>query len=72
MRLFPLEPERLGDVLVGGQYGSKGKGNVCAYLAKDYEVLVRVGGPDAGHTRGPVSRAYLAVDKHPPIENFDP
>ena len=34
LRLFPpLEPERTVDVLVGGQYGSEGKGNVCAYLA---------------------------------------
>jgi adenylosuccinate synthase len=49
LNLFPHEPERLVDVLVGGQYGSEGKGNVCAHLAKDYEVLVRVGGPNAGH-----------------------
>ena len=48
-RLFPAEPERTVDVVVGGQYGSEGKGNVCAYLARDYEVLVRVGGPNAGH-----------------------
>ena len=49
LRLFPAEPERTVDVVVGGQYGSEGKGNVCAYLAHDYEVLVRVGGPNAGH-----------------------
>jgi adenylosuccinate synthase len=41
--------ERLVDVIVGGQYGSEGKGNVCAYLAGDYQVLMRVGGPNAGH-----------------------
>lgn len=34
----------------GGQYGSEGKGHVAAYLAKEYDVLVRVGGPNAGHT----------------------
>jgi len=38
------------DVLVGGQYGSEGKGNVVAFLAPEYDVLVRVGGPNAGHT----------------------
>jgi adenylosuccinate synthase len=49
LKLFPLEPEELVDVLVGGQYGSEGKGNVCAHLAKDYDILMRVGGPNAGH-----------------------
>ncbi len=39
----------LVDVIVGGQYGSEGKGNVVAHLAKGYGVLVRVGGPNAGH-----------------------
>lgn len=41
---------RLVDVLVGGQYGSEGKGQVAAYLAPEYELLVRVGGPNAGHS----------------------
>jgi adenylosuccinate synthase len=49
LRLFPAEPERTVDVVVGGQYGSEGKGNVCAYVAREYDVLVRVGGPNAGH-----------------------
>jgi adenylosuccinate synthase len=49
LNLFPAEPEGLVDVLVGGQYGSEGKGNVCAHLARDYDVLLRVGGPNAGH-----------------------
>jgi adenylosuccinate synthase len=40
---------RLVDVLVGGQYGSEGKGNIAHYLAPEYDVLVRVGGPNAGH-----------------------
>jgi adenylosuccinate synthase len=39
----------LVDVVVGGQYGSEGKGNVAFYLARDYDLLVRVGGPNAGH-----------------------
>jgi adenylosuccinate synthase len=38
------------DVIVGGQFGSEGKGNVAAYLANEYDVLLRVGGPNAGHT----------------------
>ncbi len=37
-------------VLVGGQYGSEGKGAVAAYIANDYGVHVRVGSPNAGHT----------------------
>ena len=40
---------RVVDVLIGGQYGSEGKGQVAAYLSKEYDVLVRVGGPNAGH-----------------------
>lgn len=47
--LFPLEVERLVDVAVGGQYGSEGKGHFCSYLAPGYDMLVRVGGPNAGH-----------------------
>lgn len=46
---YPNEPKRLVDVIVGAQYGSEGKGNICSYLAADYDVLVRVGGPNAGH-----------------------
>jgi len=37
------------DVIVGGQYGSEGKGQIVAYLANEYDLLVRVGGPNAGH-----------------------
>ena len=37
------------DVLVGGQHGSEGKGQIVAYLSPEYDVLVRVGGPNAGH-----------------------
>ncbi|TXN72858.1 adenylosuccinate synthase [Methylobacterium sp. WL6] len=46
---YPLEVERLVDVVVGGEYGSEGKGHVCSYLAPGYDLLVRVGGPNAGH-----------------------
>ena len=39
-------------VVVGGQYGSEGKGKVCAHLAAvcKADVMVRCGGPNAGHT----------------------
>ena len=37
-------------VLVGGQYGSEGKGAIAAYIANEYNVHVRVGSPNAGHT----------------------
>lgn len=37
-------------VLVGGQYGSEGKGAIAAHIANDYDVHVRVGSPNAGHT----------------------
>lgn len=37
------------DVLIGGQFGSEGKGNIAHYMAREYDVLVRVGGPNAGH-----------------------
>lgn len=37
-------------VVVGGQYGSEGKGAVVAHIANEYGVHVRVGSPNAGHT----------------------
>lgn len=39
-------------VVVGGQFGSEGKGAVCAWLARVEPEMtaVRVGGPNAGHT----------------------
>lgn len=47
--LYGRDCERLVDVLIGGQYGSEGKGHIASYLAREYDVLVRVGGPNAGH-----------------------
>lgn len=47
--LGPRGVEACVDVLVGGQYGSEGKGHIASYLAKEYGYLVRVGGPNAGH-----------------------
>lgn len=45
-------------VLVGGQYGSEGKGAVAAHIANQYQAHVRVGSPNAGHT------IYWRGEKH--------
>ncbi len=39
-------------VVVGGQYGSEGKGKVACHLALEQQAIaaIRVGGPNAGHT----------------------
>lgn len=50
LHLYTPPEIRCVDVLIGGQYGSEGKGNIVAYLAREYDVMVRVGGPNAGHT----------------------
>lgn len=47
--LYPRAIVRNVDVLVGGQYGSEGKGNIVGHIAPEYGLLVRVGGPNAGH-----------------------
>lgn len=47
--LYPRTITRIVDVLVGGQYGSEGKGNIVAHIAPEYQYLMRVGGPNAGH-----------------------
>lgn len=51
------------DVVVGLQFGSEGKGGVCQYLLEQghYQVTIRTGGPQAGHTvypSGGVPRAF--------------
>lgn len=53
--------EQLVDVLVGGQYGSEGKGNIVGHIAHEYGLLVRVGGPNAGHKvyAEPAPEAYF-------------
>jgi adenylosuccinate synthase len=48
--LYGRQYLRTVDVIVGGQYGSEGKGHIVSYLAREYDMLVRVGGPNAGHT----------------------
>ena len=45
-------------ILVGGQYGSEGKGAIAAHIANEYDVHVRVGSPNAGHT------IYWNSEKH--------
>ena len=39
-------------IVVGGQYGSEGKGKIAHWLAKyqNANYAVRVGGPNSGHT----------------------
>jgi adenylosuccinate synthase len=39
-------------VIVGGQYGSEGKGKIALFVAKSENatVVIRVGGPNSGHT----------------------
>ncbi len=49
MSLFGENGNGIVDVVVGGEYGSEGKGQIVAYLSKEYDLLVRVGGPNAGH-----------------------
>ncbi len=41
---------RTVDCLVGLQLGSEAKGKLSAYLAPEYNAMVRSGGPQAGHT----------------------
>lgn len=49
LNLYPRNNDALVDVLIGGQYGSEGKGNIVGHIAPEYELLIRVGGPNAGH-----------------------
>lgn len=47
-------------VIVGGQYGSEGKGKVTSYLAirDNVDIVVRCGGPNSGHTVDTRGRRY--------------
>lgn len=47
--LHARDPGALVDVIVGGQYGSEGKGNIAFAIGPGYDLLCRVGGPNAGH-----------------------
>lgn len=57
--IYGKENAREVDVLVGGAYGSEGKGQVAAYLSSEYDLLVRVGGPNAGHSVYEEPRPYV-------------
>lgn len=63
LHLYTPPEVRCVDVLIGGQYGSEGKGNIVSYLAREYDVMIRVGGPNAGHTvassQGPYTYHHL-------------
>jgi adenylosuccinate synthase len=37
-------------VVVGGQFGSEAKGKVISFLAHEFDLAVRTGSPNAGHT----------------------
>ena len=37
-------------IVVGGQFGSEGKGKTCSYLASETDLGIRSGGPNSGHT----------------------
>lgn len=47
LNLYPRSSDALVDVIVGGQYGSEGKGNIAGHIAPEYDLLIRVGGPNA-------------------------
>ena len=47
--LLARSDNQVVDVLVGGQFGSEGKGHIVSHLASEYDYLLRVGGPNAGH-----------------------
>jgi len=37
-------------IVLGGQIGSEGKGKIAAYISFEYNMSIRSGGPNAGHT----------------------
>jgi adenylosuccinate synthase len=49
LALYSRDYAKVVDVIVGGQFGSEGKGHIASYLSREYAYLVRVGGPNAGH-----------------------
>jgi adenylosuccinate synthase len=50
LRILPKIHEPNVDVIIGGQFGSEGKGQISGYLSREYDCLIRVGGPNAGHS----------------------
>jgi len=37
-------------IIIGGQFGSEAKGKVVSFLASEFDIAVRTGAPNAGHT----------------------
>jgi adenylosuccinate synthase len=54
-------------VVVGGQFGSEGKGKVSAHLARtsDVAAIVRVGGPNSGHGAVNAAGSLVALRQLP-------
>lgn len=59
-------------IIVGGQYGSEGKGKVAAWVAKKNgaKVVVRCGGPNSGHTV--IHKGKPVIFQHLPTACLDP
>ena len=64
LNLYPRTVVPLVDVLIGGQYGSEGKGHIAAHIAPEYDCLMRVGGPNAGH------KVYEKIHRKKDIKTF--
>lgn len=45
--------------VVGAQFGSEGKGAIVGHIADNFDVHVRVGGPNAGHTFYHLGRPWV-------------
>lgn len=50
LKLLSTTSNQLVDVIIGGQFGSEGKGQIAGHISPEYDCLMRVGGPNAGHT----------------------
>lgn len=37
-------------IVIGGQFGSEAKGKIISFLANEFDIAVRTGAPNAGHT----------------------
>lgn len=69
--LFSESDSQLVDVLIGGQYGSEGKGHIAAALARSYDLVIRVGGPNAGHTVSSETGRYTYHQLPSGTQNFE-
>ena len=57
----------IAHILQGGQYGSEGKGEFAAWMSwnKKIQTVVRIGGPNAGHTVTPNGMAGIKMQQLP-------